>query len=1166
MNRLAAGLFLGIFFLAGAMPAIDRQLPMKLYTTLDGLAFDTVMHILPDSRGFLWFSTEDGVSRFDGSKFVNFGAEQGLPYPVVNNMLEGPGGVYWIVTNGGLAQFDTTSTPARVGKVNLGLQAAANRMNLLYRSRAGVLWLGTDGGVFTISEVKGQPAARRVGLGLPSHPDLLVQVWAFAEDAEGSMWIGTSCGLVRLLPKGGIVQYSIQPGMSSDHVLSLIIDRKGTLWIGHQSGLFLFRPQPAGSSSPGLPSSAVVQDQTLQCAKTGRQTCSTQRARFIALGRVMGLHEFSDGRVWIACGPGGLYEFDGDQYHAINAGRQGIEDLNGPIAEDRDGNVWLGTATYGAIRVSPWGFVTYGKAEGLSSGPAMGMLEDNLGNFVAFIGALQLSCFDGQRFSSFSFAALRHGGIAEPWPSAHSLLRDHLGEWWAGTRHGLYRFPRVDDGRRLSAAQPKAIYTAKDGLAENQATSLFEDSRGDLWISSFAPAHDVLTRWNRSTGTFIRYSDRDGLPAFRQPTSISEDRAGDLWISFREGGLARYRAGRFRYFGASDGFPDGQIFQCYVDRADRLWCSNVLKGLLRMDRRGEGRLDPVIYSTREGLAPNLTLAIGEDLEGRIYAGNAQGVDQIDPVTNRIRHFSVNDGLTGGRLLQVFRDHTGALWFSGRSGVSRLAPGRTRRIEPSPVLIAGVHIAGVEGRVSPLGVREMSLGDLPAQMNSLQIDYLRVSFASGDPLRFEYKLEGAGADWSEPTTLTTVNYPSLPSGSYRFLVRSVAIDGSADRTIDASPAAVSFRILPPLWRRWWVIALALLAAALALIAFERSRARRQAALRESEARYRTLAETASDAIITIDEAGEIVFVNSTAERVFGYPTAEMLGRGLAMLIPGYAWQSETGEANVEMRGKRRDGSDVPLELSFGDFIRDGRRFFTIVARDITERKRAEDALRRSREERIAELERVRKRIATDLHDDIGSSLTQISVLSEVVQQRLGGPDTTTTAPLSYIAGASRELIDSLSDIVWAINPQRDRLSDLLHRMRRFAADTFTARNIAFRLALPGDERDIRLEGNLRREVFLIFKESISNIVRHSGCSEANIELKIAGSRLELTIADNGTGFDPDRESDGHGLLSMRSRAADIGASYELVSTVGHGTWIRVGVPLPEQGAPQDYINA
>jgi signal transduction histidine kinase len=222
--------------------------------------------------------------------------------------------------------------------------------------------------------------------------------------------------------------------------------------------------------------------------------------------------------------------------------------------------------------------------------------------------------------------------------------------------------------------------------------------------------------------------------------------------------------------------------------------------------------------------------------------------------------------------------------------------------------------------------------------------------------------------------------------------------------------------------------------------------------------------------------------------------------------------------------------------------------------LIERKRAEEELRRTREERLIELERVRKRIATDLHDDIGSSLTQISILSEVVRQRIDGDDSKVVEPLSLIANASRELVDSMSDIVWAINPQKDHLSDLTQRMRRFASDVFTARNIAFQFHAPDTERDVPLGANVRREVFLIFKESINNMVKHSRCDRANIEFQIEEDQLRLSLSDNGKGFSTSHESHGHGLMSMRERTIGLGGNLEVISQNGAGTTIMLNVPL------------
>jgi PAS domain S-box-containing protein len=347
--------------------------------------------------------------------------------------------------------------------------------------------------------------------------------------------------------------------------------------------------------------------------------------------------------------------------------------------------------------------------------------------------------------------------------------------------------------------------------------------------------------------------------------------------------------------------------------------------------------------------------------------------------------------------------------------------------------------------------------------------------------------------------------------------------------------------------------------------------RRTATRESEERFRTVAETASDAIITIDEDSQIIFVNPATEKIFGYRAENLIGASLTILMPeylrhlheaGFARYVHTGEKHlsweaIELPGLHQDGREIPLELSFGQFTKDARQYFTGIARDITERKRAAEALQHAREERMRELERVRKRIASDLHDDIGSSLTQISLLSEVAQQRMGKADSALTEPLTMIASSSRELVDAMSDIVWAINPQKDHLSHLCQRMRTLAIDVFSASNIEFQFLDPDDEAELHIGANLRREVFLIFKESINNIAKHSRCANARAEFRADNLRMFLLVSDDGCGFDTTSEHDGHGLVSLRERSQAMGGTLELRSQPGVGTTMTLEVPLNEQ---------
>jgi signal transduction histidine kinase len=587
------------------------------------------------------------------------------------------------------------------------------------------------------------------------------------------------------------------------------------------------------------------------------------------------------------------------------------------------------------------------------------------------------------------------------------------------------------------------VYTTRDGLPNDDLTKLFEDSRGDIWIASFVPEREPLARWDRATNRIQRYGESDGLRPFTSALVFGEDKRGRVWIGFREGGIARFRDGRFTVFRSESGMPEGSVEGLYQDPAsDRFWLAVPQAGLCRVDRLDDDRPGIEVYGREQGLTSDRVMAVTGDREGRIYAAHIRGVDRLDPASGNVQRYSSADGLPIGDFRFALRDRRGALWFSTTSGLSRFTPGPEKPAAPPRILIGGVQVAGSSWGVAPLGQDTVAIRDLEPDGANLQIEFFGLDLRAGETLRYQYRLEGTRSDWSRPSTQRTINYASLGSGTYRFLVRAVSADG----TPSAQPASVSFAVLPPVWLRWWFLGL--------------------------------------------------------------------VASGIATAVAGFIYSR---------------------------------------TRYLRARQRATEAIRRSREERLAELERVRTRIATDLHDDVGSSLTRISLLSEVVQQRLHSSDTAVVEPLSSIAGLSRELVDSMSDIVWAINPNKDHLSDLSQRMRHFASDLFTARQIAFRFHTPDPEHDTALGANIRRELFLIFKEAVNNVVRHSGCGEAELDLRTEPGALVLRVHDNGRGFDASATPGGHGLISMRRRAEGLGGELRIASEPGAGTTLTVRIP-------------
>jgi PAS domain S-box-containing protein len=1159
-------------------PLHARELPIRIFTTLDGLVHNRVQRIVADSRGLLWICTGGGLSRFDGAQFQSFGLAEGLPFASVNDLLETQSADFWVATNGGgIVRFALAGTP-RFESFPVSPDVTSNRVNSLYRAADGAIWLGTDGGLFRMTvDSQRKPSISRVPLRLPGHPEETVQIWAALTGPDGTLWLATRFGALRLLDGGRVIQYPVRPGRETDVATSLLfLPGDNRLWMGHQDGLVIFQPPPASTYAATARPGEPLVDLSIVNSTVGRTfdlladrpTLPEQAgaasffdtARFAASAQVGQIMRFQDGVVRVFMN-GTLLEFNSGRFTVISDPRIQYTS-QGSGAEDREGNLWVATRL-GALRVARHGFATFREPDGLGH-QVSSVFADRNGNVVAVSQDWRVSRFNGESFQTVRLR-VPPPVVQVGWRGDQDALQDREGDWWFATRAGLMHYHGVARFEDLATATPR-LYTSRDGLPQDSVLRLFQDSRGDLWFASLIPAREVLTRWERSTGKFHRYSDADGLPPFNAPTAFYEDPHGNLWIGFRDGGLARHRDGRFTLLTAASGLPAGNISNLMGDRAGRLWFTN-RSNLLRIDDINASPLKPVLVAGPRELRGGALTRAAQDRAGNVYAMTGVGMFRINPAGgDRIDGlFTVGEGLADNEVYSTYCDPRGNLWLATGQGLSMYQPAAAPRRQAPPVRIGGVRIAGEEYRVSAAGEQSVEGLELKPGATQFAIDFFGIGFAAGDALTFEYRLLGADDRWSPPGPVRSVQWANIAPGSYEFQVR--AISGSGERS--PQPARVVFRVLPPVWRRWWFVTMAGFAVAAAFASFERYRARGRRAVAESELRFRTLAETASDAIVTIDDSGTMTYVNPAVETIFGYTPAELLGRELTVLMPetmrdrhraGLSRYRSTGERRlswkaIELPGLRKDGREIPLEVAFGEFRREGRHYFTGTIRDISERKHAEEALRKTREERFAELERVRKRIAADLHDEIGSSLTQISILSEVACRRGAEADPGLNHPLSAIATSSRELVDAMSDIVWAINPAKDHLSDLTQRMRRLASDAFSASNIGFHLELPHAEEDLKMGANLRREIFLIFKEGINNMVKHSGCTEATVRLTVNHAALRLELTDNGRGFDPSLPVDGHGLSSLKGRAAALGGTLAIASAPGAGTSITFDLPIP-----------
>ena len=1014
-----------VFLFCGAPFVRAESLPFKAYTTSEGLAHDRVNRIVRDSRGFLWFCTSEGLSRFDGYEFKNYTQDDGLPHRAVNVFLETKRGEFWIGTRDGAvlfnplgvskrAQTNENQTDAPMFRVfrpaDLKAEPKTWAVEDLIEDRDGQIWAATSHGVFRLEKQDERNFHFR-SFDIPAATENRVRDFTdLLQDKNGAIWAGTGGGIYRILPD----RSGVQVVNAKIRVESMIEDRAGQIWVG------------VGGFDTGLHVFAYTGNEPREIRVFGKKDGLNTDTWINAL------LETSDGRIFVG---NGLCEYTPQADPAKPQFR--ILSTEGVVAlgEDTNGNIWFSTNSSGVRRVARHGFVNFDASDGLSSINIGSIISAADGETYVLSSGFKIDRFNGKGFDVVKPREMAPGN----WGTGQISFPDHTGAWWVVSALGLQRYPSVKRLEDLTNVKPLKTYTTRDGLFANDVFQAFEDSRGDIWFSVLNDVVNSLHRWERATETIHRYTTDDNLPPENCATAYGEDRAGNIWIGYYNGGLVRYRNGKFESYTTEDNLPTGYISNIFTDSKGRIWVATSAGGVVRIDDpTSEEKPRLANLTTRDGLSSNQATCTTEDNFGRIYISTGRGVNRLDLPTGRIKVFTKADGLPENIVRLCKRDANGALWFGTYYGLARYIPVAEEQSKPPPIFLSGLRVNGAAiKKLSELGEIAVENLDLASDQRQIQVDFFALGFGTGEALRYQYKLNNE--DWSAPNEQRTVNLDRA-SGSYVFQVRAVNADGIASE----NPALLSFTIARPVWQRWWFLLLLTLA---------------------------------------------IV--------------------GLIYLVYSY------------------------------------------------------------RLKRLLELEKVRTRIATDLHDDIGASLSKIAILSEVVHQRVApvAPDNAEiNQPLEEIAGTSRELVDSMSDIVWAINPERDHLSDLLQRMRNLAGELTEFADIGLRVKLAGIETDadLPLGADLRREIYLIFKETVNNMVKHSACEMAEVSFGIENDNLVVSVKDDGKGFAIPTNGNGangngatrggNGLPNMKRRAANMNGSYEITSEKGKGTTVVLRVPL------------
>ncbi len=804
--------------------------------------------VLQDRWGLMWFGTQDGLYRYDGSVLKRFKHdprdESSLSHNQVWALAEDTDGNILVGTDaGGLNRWsrndETFTRFSHDAEVPGSL--SSNRVRSLLVDRSGVLWVGTDQGLDR-RDTLGSTSKRYTHD--PEDPTSLSDnsVLSLYEDSQGHLWVGTRGGLNRFDPTANTFQrYPLASDElatpNPERVLAILEDHRERIWIGTYDGLYRY-------------------DRTSGTFHS--YTHDPGNSSTISSNAVRALLEDRDRSLWIATDHGlnllrdGTETFVHFRHDPVDRQSLSTDDVLS-LYQDTGGVVWVGTLLGGITHFNPlsFSFGHYKRSpsdiDGLSSNRVLAFAEDAAGR--VWIGTLGggLNRWDrrGGRFEHFRHDAADPASLSDDRVTA--VIVTDAGEVWAGTRRGgLNRFDPASGGFVRYRSDPERA----DSLSSDEVMSLYEDRGGGLWVGTFGGG---LNLFDRETGGFLRFPYGTGSPdslSGGRVTCLVEDAEGALWVGTRGDGLNRLdrSSNTFSHFTHDPqnkkSLSNNVVQALHVDATGRLWVGTNGGGLnllVKPDPEA-GTVQFRHYWESDGLPNDSVWGIRSDARGNLWISTNNGLAMFTPSASGTEEFVTYRALHGLQDNEFnvgahYRSPRGELFFGGVDGFNAFFPERIARNDhPPKVLLTGFRRHN-EPDLLEKPLYETDEISLTHQDTRVSFEYAALDYTAPHRNRYKYKLEGFDEDWAEIETARPATYTNLDPGDYTFRVKGSNSDG----VWSVEDATVKVQVLPASWETWWAYCayvLALIGSVLGLVVWRVDEHKRRSAELERTVARRT----------------------------------------------------------------------------------------------------------------------------------------------------------------------------------------------------------------------------------------------------------------------------------------------------------------------------------------